>query len=161
MVPSVAHLEEADGSITDVDVSLISVGDRVLIRPGEQVPVDGVIVGGGSSMNEAFLTGESRPVSKAEGDEAIAGAVNGEGALSVEVSRVGDATTLSQIMRLVEEAQTSRSRYQVLADRAAFWLTIVAVGTSIPTLVWWLVVGTSGATFAVARAPLPPRSSII
>ena len=105
-------------------------GDSILIRPGEQIPADGEIIEGASSINEAFLTGESRPVPKRTGDEAVAGAVNGEGALTVRVTRTGDATTLSQIMRLVEEAQASRSRFQVLADRAAFWLTIVAVGVS-------------------------------
>lgn len=103
-------------------------------------------------MNEAFLTGESRPVPKIEGDEVVSGAVNGEGALTVTVTRTGDDTTLSQIMRLVADAQASRSRFQVLADRAAFWLTIIAIGVATPTLVAWLVFGTSGVTFAVARA---------
>jgi Cu2+-exporting ATPase len=152
MVPSVAHLVGDDGSIEDVAVMSLSEGDRIMIRPGEQVPADGVIAGGASNMNEAFLTGESRPVAKAAGDEAIAGAVNGEGALTVEITRTGDATTLSQIMRLVEEAQSSRSRFQALADRAAFWLTIIAIGVSVPTFVLWSVFGTSGVTFAVARA---------
>ena len=82
----------------------------------------------------------------------LAGAVNGEGALTVRVTRTGDATTLSQIMRLVEEAQASRGRFQVLADRAAFWLTIIAVGVAVPTLIVWLLVGENDITFAVARA---------
>ena len=126
--------------------------DRILIRPGEQVPVDGNVVEGASSMNEAFLTGESRPVTKDRGDEVVGGAVNGEGALTLLVTRTGEATTLSQIMRLVDEAQASRSRFQVLADRAAYWLVIIAVGTSIPTVLAWGILGTSGLTFAVARA---------
>ena len=91
-------------------------------------------------MNEAFLTGESRPVPK-KGAEVIAGAVNGEGALVVEVQRTGEATTLSQIRRLVDEAQRSRSRFQALADRAAFWLTVVALGAGWLTLAVWLVLG--------------------
>ena len=103
-------------------------------------------------MNEAFLTGESRPVTKDRGDEVVGGAVNGEGALTLLVTRTGEATTLSQIMRLVDEAQASRSRFQVLADRAAYWLVIIAVGTSIPTVLAWGILGTSGLTFAVARA---------
>ena len=152
MVPQVAHLVRPDGTVHDIAVADLETGYRILIRPGEQVPADGEIVSGSSALNEAFLTGESRPVTKQDGDEVIAGAVNGDGALTVEVTRIGDETTLSQIMRLVRDAQASRSRFQVLADRAAFWLTIVAIGVSLPTLVAWLVFGTSGATFAVARA---------
>ena len=152
MVPSVAHRLTASGATEDADVTDLSVGDSIIVRPGEQVPIDGDIQSGSSSLNEAFLTGESRPVSKTVGDEVVAGAVNGEGVLTIAVTRTGDATTLSQILRLVEEAQASRSRFQALADRAAFWLTIIAVGVSAPTLVLWLVFGTSGATFAVARA---------
>ena len=152
MVPTIAHRLATDGSVQDVAVNAVTEGDRILIRPGEQVPVDGDVIEGSSNMNEAFLTGESRPVGKQEGDEVIAGAVNGEGALTVLVTRTGDATTLSQIMRLVEEAQASRSRFQVLADRAAYWLTIIAVGVSVPTLIGWAIFGTSGITFAVARA---------
>ncbi len=152
LVPSTAHRLEADGSVVDVAVESLGEHDRIMIRPGEQVPIDGEIIEGDSSMNEAFLTGESRPVAKAPGDEVVAGAINGEGVLTVEVTRTGDATTLSQIMRLVEEAQASRSRFQALADRAAFWLTLIAVGVSIPTFIAWLVFGTAGITFAVARA---------
>ncbi|MDF1596349.1 MAG: heavy metal translocating P-type ATPase [Acidimicrobiia bacterium] len=152
MVPSVAHRVGVDGAVGDVPVADLVDGDSILIRPGEQVPADGDITEGDSSMNEAFLTGESRPVMKGAGDEVVAGAVNGEGALTVRVTRTGEATTLSQIMRLVEEAQASRSRFQMLADRAAYWLTIIAVGVSLPTLIAWLVFGTGGIDFAVARA---------
>ncbi|MBK5265971.1 MAG: copper-translocating P-type ATPase [Acidimicrobiia bacterium] len=152
MVPTTAHLVETGGSVSDVQVASLKLGDRILIRPGEQVPVDGSIVEGASAMNEAFLTGESRPVTKQVGDEVVAGAVNGEGALTAEVTRVGDDTALSQIMRLVEEAQASRSRFQVLADQAAKWLTFVAVGVAVPTLAAWLAFGTEGTSFAVARA---------
>ncbi len=152
MVPTIAHRLTGDGDILDVDVDELRHGDRIVVRPGEQVPADGVVVEGRSSMNEAFLTGESRPVSKGVGDEVVAGAVNGDGALTAEIIRTGESTTLSQIMRLVEEAQASRSRFQMLADRAAFWLTIVAIGVAAPTLVAWLVFGTGGATFAVARS---------
>jgi Cu2+-exporting ATPase len=152
MVPDVAHRIGSGGSVEDVPVAELADGDSILIRPGEQVPADGAVTEGASSMNEAFLTGESRPVPKQTGDEVVAGAVNGEGALTILITRTGEETTLSQIMRLVEEAQASRSRFQMLADRAAFWLTIVAVGVSVPTLVAWLVFGTGGVTFAVARA---------
>jgi P-type E1-E2 ATPase len=94
----------------------------------EQVPIDGEVIEGTSSFNEAFLTGESRPVVKKTNDEVVAGAVNGEGALTIKVIRTGDKTTLSQIMRLVEEAQASKSQYQTLADRLAYWLTLTAIG---------------------------------
>ncbi len=152
MLPATAHRIGDDGDISDVPINDIREGDHVLVRPGEQVPVDARIVEGATSVNEAFLTGESRPVTRTVDEEVSGGSINGEGAITVEVTRIGDETTLSQITRLVAEAQASRSRFQVLADRAAFWLTIVAIGVSVPTLVAWLIFGTSGATFAVARA---------
>lgn len=137
LVPSRAHKLEG-GTVTDVPVEQLKEGDRILIRPGEQVPVDGVVEEGSSSVNEAFLTGESRPVPKEPGDEVVAGSVNGEGALTVRVTRTGDDTTLSQIQRLVREAQASRSRFQNLADRAAGWLTYIAIGAGALTfLAWW------------------------
>jgi Cu2+-exporting ATPase len=150
MVPDVAHRIDEDGSITDVSVEELEVGQRFVVRPGEQVPVDGDVVDGRSSMNEAFLTGESKPVSKQPGSEIVSGAINGEGALTVAVARTGDDTTLSQIMRLVQDAQASRSRFEQLADRAAFWLTIIAIGVAAPTFFIWLGVG-AGVTFAITR----------
>jgi Cu2+-exporting ATPase len=151
MVPSTAHRLDGNGDTSEVPVAALTVGDQILIRPGEQVPADGEIAEGRSSVNESFLTGESRPVPKEEGDEVIAGSVNGEGAITVTITRTGDATTLSQIMRLVEEAQESRSRFQVIADKAAFWLVIVAVGVAIPTFAGWLIFGSGGVNYAVAR----------
>ena len=151
LVPSIAH-KQVNGQIEDVAVSALIEGDRILIRPGEQVPIDGEVVEGVSSVNEAFLTGESRPVTKREHDETVAGSVNGEGALTIKVTRTGDKTTLSQIMRLVEEAQASKSQYQNLADRLAYWLTLIAIGVSALTFVVWLSVGTGGLTFAINRA---------
>jgi P-type Cu2+ transporter len=151
LVPSVAH-KQANGQIKDVQVSALVEGDLILIRPGEQVPIDGEIVEGTSNVNEAFLTGESRPVVKKANDEAIAGAVNGEGALTVKVTRTGDKTTLSQIMRMVEEAQTSKSKFQSLADRLAYWLTLTAIGVATLTLIIWLSVKPDGLTFAINRA---------
>lgn len=127
LVPVSAH-KLVGNRTEEVSVDALRAGDRILIRPGEQVPADGVVMDGASSVNEAFLTGESRPVPKEQGAEVVAGAVNGEGALTVEVKRTGDQTTLSQIQRLVAEAQASRSRFQNLADRAAGWLTYIAVG---------------------------------
>jgi P-type Cu2+ transporter len=149
LLPIEAHRVVGD-RVEDIPVGALQMGDRLLIRPGEQIPADGVVLEGASSVNEAFLTGESRPVPKAKEAEVIAGAVNGEGALVVEVRRIGEATTLSQIQRLVEEAQRSRSRFQALADRAAAWLTLIALGAGTLTLMVWLLVG-SAPDFALTR----------
>jgi len=150
LVPATAHRLGGDGTMEDVPVAGLHAEDRILVRPGEQIPVDGVVIEGASSVNEAFLTGESRPVPKQEGAEVIAGAVNGEGALTLAVRRTGEATTLSQIQRLVEEAQASRSRFQNLADRAAGWLAYIAVAAGTLTLLAWLLIGFE-VDFAVIR----------
>ena len=150
LVPSIAH-KLIDGRIEDVSVSDLKEGDRILIRPGEQVPIDGAVTEGASSVNEAFLTGESRPVVKQVNDEIVAGAVNGEGALTVQVTRTGDQTTLSQIVRLVEEAQSSRSQFQALADKLAYWLTLIAIAIASLTFLIWLSFG-SDLAFAINRA---------
>nr|WP_041620561.1 heavy metal translocating P-type ATPase [Stanieria cyanosphaera] len=148
LMPSTAHRLVGD-RIEDVPLDQLREGDLILIRPGEQIPIDGMVVEGTSSANEAFLTGESRPVTKREGDEVVTGAVNGEGALKARVTRTGDQTTLSQIMRLVEEAQNSRSKYQVLADKAAYWLTLIAIGVGSLTFVVWISL--SDLVFAIGR----------
>ena len=138
LAPNTAH-KLVGGKVEEVTVSSLQVGDEVLVRPGEQIPVDGEVIDGSSHVSEAFLTGESRPITKGVGDEAVAGAVNGEGALTLQVTRTGGDTTLSQIQRLVDEAQRSRSRFQNLADRAAGWLFYVAMGAGALTFVIWLV----------------------
>jgi len=149
LMPPVAH-RVRDGHIEDVPATGLRDGDIVLVRPGEQAPADGAVVEGSSTMNEAFLTGESRPVPKGPGSEVAAGAVNNEGALLVRVARTGEDTALGQMIRLVREAQASPGRYQALADRAAFLLTLIAIGVGAITLVTWLVA--SGATTAVERS---------
>lgn len=149
LVPATAH-RFVGTRVEDVPVEALTEGDVLLVRPGEALPVDGDVVDGASSVNEAFLTGESRPVSKTAGDEVVAGSVNGEGALTVRVRRTGEATTLSQIRRLAEEAQVSRSRFQHLADRAAAALFFVALGAGVLTFGGWLLVGADLA-FAVER----------
>ncbi|GMV09882.1 MAG: copper-translocating P-type ATPase [Gemmatimonadota bacterium] len=136
--------------LEEVAVEELRTGDLVLVRPGANVPADGVVRAGRSAVNEAMLTGESAPVEKDEGATVIAGTVNGAGSLRVEVTGTGERTALAGIMRLVAEAQRSKSRAQVLADRAAFWLTWVALGAGAITLVAWLAAGASGAT-AVER----------
>jgi P-type Cu2+ transporter len=122
----------------------------VLVRPGASVPADGIVLSGKSDVNESMITGESVPVPKVEGANVIAGTVNGSGSLRVTVTGTGERTALANIMRLVEQAQTSRSRAQALADRAAFVLTIVAVVAGALTFVVWLAVGATSA-FAVER----------
>ncbi len=133
-----------------VPVSELRTGDVVLVRPGESVPADGVVRKGSSDLNESMITGESRPVKKSEGDEVIAATINGEGALQIEVTGTGDDTKLSGIMRLVADAQTSKSRAQHLADRAAQILTGVAIVAGVVTLVVWQLLGAS-IDFSVVR----------
>lgn len=142
--PSGAELTE------DVLVTALNDRDVVLVRPGEQLPADGVVLSGASAVNEAAMTGESLPVARTTGAMVVAGTINGSGALRVEVRATGDRTALAGIMRLVDEAQRSRSEAQALADRAAGWLTWVALGVGGLTLAVWLLVGATPA-YAVER----------
>jgi Cu2+-exporting ATPase len=135
----------------DVPIAALREGDLVLIRPGARIPADGVVRDGASSVDESMLTGESQPVRKAGGDKVVAGTVNASGTLRVEVTGTGDRTALAGIMRLVDEAQSSRSRAQALADRAAFALTIVAIVAGVVTLVAWLYVRSDRPEFAIER----------
>lgn len=139
-----------NGKPKQVLVSELRVGDLVLIRPGSSIPVDGVIVDGNSSVDEAAITGESKPVSKKATDEVIAGTGNQDGSLTVKVTKLGQDTALAGIMRLVAEAQSSKSNVQVLADKAAFYLTIIAIVTAVATFVFWLVA--KDASFALERS---------
>src|SRR5437867_3250686 len=141
LLPAEAHRFRADGSVEDVPLDALQPGDRILVKPGEKIPTDGRIVAGRTSVNQAMLTGESQPAEKGEEDEVIGGAVNGEGAITVAVRRTGAETYLSQVIELVRKAQETRSRTQDLADRAALWLTLVAVGGGTVTLVAWLGAG--------------------
>jgi P-type Cu2+ transporter len=138
------------GGMEEVPLSELREGDVVLVRPGASIPADGTVREGRSTVNESVLTGESRPVTRAEGDEVIAGSVNGEGSLRVVVTSTGERTALAGIMRLVAQAQESRSRAQDLADRAAFLLTVVAVAAAVATAIAWGVAG-SAASFIVER----------
>ena len=149
VMPSEAH-RVRDGGTDDVPVDRLVPGDRVLVRPGEKVPVDGVIVEGGTSVNEAMLTGESRPIEKRPGDTVIGGAINGEGSIVVEVERTGAETYLARVIDLVRRAQESRSRAQDLADRAAFFLVAIALSVGAVTFAVWFAIAGTG--FAVERA---------
>jgi P-type Cu2+ transporter len=142
LMPTTAHKLMDDGSIKDVPVDEIKGGDKLVIKPGEKLPSDGTIVEGSSTIDESMLTGESVPVSKGEGDQVIGGGINAEGSITIEVTKTGEDTYLSQVMKLVEEAQASKSRTQDLANRAAFWLTIVALGGGAITFtVWFAIIG--------------------
>ncbi len=140
----------ADGNEERVAVTELREGDLVLVRPGESVPADGVVRKGESSLDEAAITGESRPVKRGEGDAVVAGTINGSGSLRVEVTASGEATKLSGIMRLVGDAQASKSRAQHLADRAARLLTVVALTAAALTLIVWLLVG-ADVDYAIVR----------
>jgi Cu2+-exporting ATPase len=134
----------------EIPVGELREGDLVLVRPGASIPADGEVLEGSSDVNESMITGESRPVTKRAQDRVIAGTVNGAGSLRVRVTGTGDRTALAGIMRLVEQAQSSRSRAQALADRAAFWLTLVALGAGTLAFVGWIAAG-ADAAFAVER----------
>jgi Cu2+-exporting ATPase len=150
LLPATAHRLGDGGETRDVPVADLKPGDKVLVKPGEKVPTDGIIVTGRSNFNESMLTGESRPVAKAEGQEAVGGAVNGEGAVTLEVRKTGDQTYLSQVIDMVRRAQETRSRTQDIANRAALWLTYIALGIGGSTFAIWLGVGQTSA-FALER----------
>jgi len=140
LMPDTAERILSDGETEEVPVSELQEGDLVLVRPGASVPADGEVVEGESDVNESMITGESRPVSKDPGNEVIGGTINDDGSLRVRVTATGKDTALAGIMRLVEEAQESKSETQLLADRAAGWLFYVALGVAVVTAVAWLLV---------------------
>jgi len=133
-----------------ISISELKESDIVLVKPGAKIPADGKVIDGESDVNESMITGESKPVFKKEGDSVIAGTINGDGALKIKVSNIGEKTFLAGVMRLVAEAQASKSRLQILSDRAALYLTIVAVVGGLITLIAWLMAGAE-AGFAIAR----------
>ncbi|WMW21729.1 copper-translocating P-type ATPase [Methanolobus mangrovi] len=152
LMPSDAHLIGEDEKVEDVPVDRLQKEDRVLVKPGEKIPVDGVVIEGQSSVNEAMLTGESNPVPKETGDMVIGGAINGEGSLTIEVQKTGKDSFLSQMLDLVTQAQQSKSKTQNLADRAALWLTIIALTTGTLTFLVWLKLMNTDLAFSLERA---------
>jgi Cu2+-exporting ATPase len=150
IMPSVAHLRK-NGETEDVAVERLKIGDKVLVKPGEKVPVDGTVIEGTSSVNESMLTGESKPVTKNPGNEVIGGSINGEAAFIVEVKKTGKDTYLNQVVELVRAAQESKSKTQDLANRAALYLTIIALSVGTLTFVLWILFG-QAPVFALERA---------
>jgi Cu2+-exporting ATPase len=139
LMPDIAERIRPDGRTDQVAVTELHVGDLLLMRPGASIPADAEVQEGESDVNQAMITGESKPVRKQPGDEVIAGTINGDGSLRVRVTATGDQTALAGIMRLVQEAQQSKSRTQVLADKAAGWLFYIALGTAVLTAIAWTI----------------------
>src|SRR5690606_13836381 len=137
LMPAEAHKLSENGSLSDVPLEQLQPHDRILVKPGEKVPADGKVINGRSSVNESMLTGESKPVEKAENDIVIGGSVNGEGSLTVEVNKTGNDSFLAQVINLVKQAQQSKSKTQDLANYAAYWLTLIAVVGGTLTFLGW------------------------
>lgn len=151
LIPPTAN-RIVDDRVEEVPTSEVQVGDLLLVRPGEKVPIDGEVVEGQSSVNEAMITGESKPVSKEAEDTVIGGTINGEGALRIRVTRTGEETALAQIINLVKEAQASKPPIQRLADQAAHWLTIIAITVGLATFLFWLFLAGRPLVFALTLA---------
>lgn len=152
LMPSTTTKVNEDGSTEEVSIKDLRKGDTVLVRPGDKLPADGEVSDGQSSVNESMITGESVPVSKKAGAEVIGGSVNGEGSLKIVVRGTGEESFLSQMVKLVQEAQASKSKTQNLADRAARWLTAIALSAGTITFAAWMIFSDNGLTFAMARA---------
>ena len=158
LIPPVAHLliegkKGISGStVKDVATQELKKGDFVLIKPGEKVPADGVVTEGVSSVNESMITGESKPVEKKEGDTVIGGTINGDGSLTIKITKTGEESALSQIMGLVRSAQETKPSVQKLADKAANYLTLTAIFVGSGTFIYWFFINPAGAIFAATLA---------
>ncbi|MBU4030575.1 cadmium-translocating P-type ATPase [Patescibacteria group bacterium] len=152
LMPSTAHKVKEDGGLEEVAIENLKAGDKILIKPGEKAPVDGVVISGETSVNESMLTGESEPVFKKVGDKIIGASVNGEGAITVRAEKMGKDSYLSQVIDLVRQAQESKSKTQDLANKAALWLTVGALSVGALTLFSWLMFSEKELFFAIERA---------
>ncbi len=150
LLPDEAELVTKNGTKT-VTIASLKVGDTVLVRPGTAIPTDGEVIKGKSEVNESMLTGESKSVDKDVKSQVIGGTINGSGALTIKVIKIGDDTALAGIMKLVAEAQSSKSKTQIIADRAAFYLTFVAIGAAILTAIGWAVFSDRSLSFILER----------
>ena len=149
MMPAEAHKVHGD-HVMDVKLEALQKDDIILIKPGEKVAADGIVMEGESYLNESMLTGESKPVKKEKSDKVIGGSINGNGSLRIKVLHTGKDSYLSKVIKLVQEAQRTKSRTQHLADRAAKWLTYIALGVGLVTLIVWLALG-QGTNYAIER----------
>ncbi len=141
MMPSTARRIKEDGEHEDVSIDNLKGNDTILVRPGEKIPADGIVLEGESHVNESMLTGESKPVTKHKNDQVIGGSVNDNGTLKIKVRHIGEDSYLSKVIGMVKEAQATKSKTQNLADKAAAWLFYIALGAGITTLVVWLSIG--------------------
>ena len=139
LMPDEAERINEDGSTETISSASLRTGDLILVRPGASLPADGKITDGRSSVNESMITGESRPIKKSTGDSVVAGTINGDGSLRVKVTATGDETAFAGIMRLVKQAQQSKSQTQLLADKAAGWLFYIALAAAIVTAIAWVI----------------------
>jgi len=151
LIPPQAHLLK-NGKVIDLQTSEIKLNDVVVVKPGEKVPIDGIVIDGESSINESMITGESRPIGKTRGDKVIGGTINQDGSLTIQVSKTGADTAVSQIMKLIQNAQASKPNVQHLADRAASVLFYIAVSVGTLTFISWMFIFPQGAIFAATAA---------
>lgn len=151
LIPPTAH-KLSGRDVLDVSTEEIKVGDLVLVRPGEKIPIDGEVTDGESSVNEGMITGESKSVGKKKGDKVIGGTINNDGSLTVKVTKTGSETAISQIMELIRQAQETKPPVQKLADKAANALTIVAIVVGSGTFIYWFFINPHGAIFAATLA---------
>lgn len=151
LMPATAHKVMPGNNIQDVPLDELRSNDVVIVKPGEKIPADGVVIDGLSNINEALLTGESKPVTKQKGSLVIGGAVNGEGSLTIQIQKTGKNSFLAQVIQLVKEAQESKSHTQDIANRAASWLTLIALGGGLLTLVAWIALSNQSFAFALER----------
>lgn len=147
LIPSTAHKLEGKETI-DVQTATLKIGDVVIVKPGEKIPVDGEVIDGVSSVNEAIFTGESASNEKKKGDSVIGGTINNDGTLTIEITKIGSETAIAQMMQLIQKAQTSKPQVQKLADHAASWLTFIALTLGIATFLYWFLINPQGAIFA-------------
>jgi Cu2+-exporting ATPase len=150
LLPDEAELVTKNATKT-VSIASLKVGDVVLVRPGSAIPTDGLVLKGTSDVNESMLTGESKSVDKDASSLVIGGTINGSGALTIKVTKVGDDTALAGIMKLVAEAQSSKSKTQIIADRAAYYLTFVAIGAALLTAIGWSLFSDKSTAFILER----------
>jgi Cu2+-exporting ATPase len=151
LIPATAH-KVIGKNIKDVATESLLKDDRVLVKPGEKLPADGIVIKGESAINESMITGESRPVDKKVGNEVIGGTINSDGSLIIEVTKTGSESALSQIMDLIKQAQETKPAVQKLADKAANWLTVIAIVVGLSTFIYWFFINPQGIIFAITLA---------